>query len=95
MHLSLEYPVPSPGQEMLKVEFYCMRLSPATMSQSASCSAMLQVSHHITVDAYSASKVFMQLQVGQMLPIQSNFHFKVHLYLTLFRHDLLPELFTK
>ena len=78
LRLSLEYPVNSPGQETLKVEFDCTRLSPATTSQSASRPATLRVSHDVTVDAYSTSKVFAQLRVGQTLPIQSNFRFKGH-----------------
>ena len=64
LRLSLEYPATPPGQEPLKVEFDCMRLSPATTSQSTSRPATLRVSHDVTVDAYSASKVFAQLRVS-------------------------------
>ena len=55
LHLSLEYPATPPGQEPLKVEFDCTRLSPATTSQNASRPATLLVSHDVIVAAYSAS----------------------------------------
>ena len=65
LRLSLEYPVTPPGQEPLRVEFDCTRLSPASTSQSASRPATLRVSQDVTVDAYSASKVSAQLRVSR------------------------------
>ena len=64
MNLKLEYPVAKYGQEPLKVEFDCTKLSPTYKSQEAKSTGQFNICEDITIEPYNSSKVCAQLKVG-------------------------------